>query len=327
MTDDGAVRWGILSTARINEKVLAGAREAAGVDVVAVGSRDRARGEGFARRHGIGRVHGSYEDLLADPDVEAVYIPLPNSLHVPWSIRALEAGKHVLSEKPLTRRVAEAEAAFDAADRAGRVLMEAFMWRYHPMTAELMRRAEDIAPLRLVRTAFGFALPAEDTANVRLAPDLDGGALMDVGSYCVSGLRLLCGEPERVSGEAVERSGVDGRFAGVLRFAGDVLGSFDCGFDVAPRGAIEVVGEGGTLVAEDPWHGRAPRLTLARPGGAPEEVPVEVANPYGLELEDVSAVIRGGGTPRLGREDAVGQARTIEALYESARTGSAIRLG
>ena len=130
--DSGAVRWGIISTARINAKLLAGAREATGVEVVAVGSRDRARGEQFAAEYGIGRVHDSYEALLADDDVEAVYIPLPNSLHVPWSVKALEAGKHVLCEKPLTRRVADAEAAFDAAERAGRLLMEAFMWRYHP---------------------------------------------------------------------------------------------------------------------------------------------------------------------------------------------------
>jgi xylose dehydrogenase (NAD/NADP) len=308
-----AVRWGILSTARINDKLLAGARAAAGVEVVAVGSRDRARGEAFAARHGIGRVHGSYEDLLADDDVEAVYIPLPNSLHVPWSVKALEAGKHVLCEKPLTRRVAEAEQAFDAADRAGRLLMEAFMWRYHPQTEALVRLAREIAPLRVMRAAFGFSLP-DDPANVRWQGGLEGGSLMDVGCYCVSALRLLAGEPDQVAGHAVAGGdGIDKRFAGVLRFPGDVLGTFDCGFDVPPRGAIEVVGEGGTLVATDPWHGLAPRLT--RDG---EEVPVEAANPYGLELEDVSAAIREGRAPRLGRADAIGQARTLEALYAAA---------
>jgi D-xylose 1-dehydrogenase (NADP+, D-xylono-1,5-lactone-forming) len=322
-----AVRWGVVSTARINEKLLAGARAAAGVDVVAVGSRGRARGEEFAARHGIGRVHGSYEDLLADPDVEAVYIPLPNSLHVPWSIKALEAGKHVLCEKPLTRRAAEVEQAFDAAERAGRILMEGFMWRYHDQTDALVRLAAEIAPLRVVRACFGFSLPAADTANVRLQADLDGGALMDVGCYCVSALRLLCGEPERVTGEAVARAGVDGRFAGVLRFASGVLGIFDCGFDVPPRGAIEVVGEGGTLVAEDPWHGVAPRLTLTRPRAAPEEITIVVANPYARELEDVSAAIRSGGAPRLGRADAVGQARTIEALYAAAGAGRSVGIG
>jgi D-xylose 1-dehydrogenase (NADP+, D-xylono-1,5-lactone-forming) len=309
------VRWGVLSTARINRKLLAGARVATGVEVVAVGSRDRARGEAFAAEHGIGRVHDSYEALLADGDVEAVYIPLPNSLHVPWSIRALEAGKHVLCEKPLARRVADAEAAFDTADRAGRLLMEAFMWRYHPQTEALVRLLPEIAPLRIVRAAFGFTLSPDDHANVRWLADLEGGALMDVGCYCVSAVRLLAGEPERVSGEAVlAPTGVDARFAAVLRMPGDVLGMIDCGLDVPPRGGIYVVGAGGTLIAEDPWHGVAPRLW--RDG---EEVGVDAVNPYARELEDMSAAIREGRTPRLGRADAVGQARTIEALYDAAR--------
>jgi D-xylose 1-dehydrogenase (NADP+, D-xylono-1,5-lactone-forming) len=313
------VRWGVVSTARINRKVLPGARAADGVEVIAVGSRDAERGRAFATEYGIERVHGSYEALLADPDVEAVYIPLPNSLHVPWTVRALEAGKHVLCEKPLARREADAVAAFEAADRAGRLLMEAFMWRYHPQTEALERLAREIAPLRVVRAAFGFPLPVRDTGNVRWLADLEGGAMMDVGCYCVSALRLLCGEPETVAAQAVTApSGVDVRFAGALRFPGDVLGTFDCGFDVPPRGAIEVVGEGGTLVAQDPWHGVTPRLTLTRPDGEAEEVPVTAADPYRLELEDVSAAIRDGGDPRLGRDDALGQARTIEALYAAA---------
>jgi len=312
------VRWGVLSTARINRKVIPAARAADGVEVVAVGSRDRARGEAFAREHGIARVHDSYEALLADPEVDAVYIPLPNSLHVPWSVRALEAGKHVLCEKPLARSVREVESAFDAADRAGRLLMEGFMWRYHPQTEALVRIAREIAPLRVVRAAFGFPLPPDDAANVRWAADLEGGAMMDVGCYCVSALRLLGGEPERVDGEAVAApSGVDMRFAGVLRFPGDVLGTFHCGFDVPPLGSLEIVGEGGRLVSDDPWHGVTPRLTFTPPGGEPEDVPVEAADPYRLELEDFSAAIRDGGRPRLGREDAVGQARTIAALYAS----------
>ena len=132
------LRLGLLSTANINQKLLGGARAAEGVEVVAVGSRDGARAEAYAAEHGLARAHGSYEALLADPDVDAVYIPLPNSLHVPWSIRALQAGKHVLSEKPLTRRPEEAQAAFDAADRAGRVLAEAFMWRHHPQARKLL---------------------------------------------------------------------------------------------------------------------------------------------------------------------------------------------
>jgi D-xylose 1-dehydrogenase (NADP+, D-xylono-1,5-lactone-forming) len=316
-----AVRWGVVSTAHINRKLLPGARAAEGVEIVAVGSRDPERAKAFAAEHGIARVHGSYEALLADPDVDAVYIPLPNSLHVPWSVRALEAGKHVLCEKPLSRRAADVEAAFDAADRAGRLLMEAFMWRYHPQTEVLQRLAREIAPLRVVRAAFGFPLPGDDTGNVRWLADLEGGALMDVGCYCVSALRLLSGgEPERIAGQAVKApSGVDMRFTGLLQFPGDVLGMFDCGFDVPHRSAIEVVGEGGTIVSDDPWHGVTPRMTFTNPDGKTEEVPVTAANPYRLEIEDVSNAIRDGGDPRLGRNDALGQARTIEALYASVR--------
>ena len=320
------VRWGILSTARINDAILAGARAAAGVEVVAVASRDRARGEAYAARNGIPAVHGSYEALLADDAVEAVYVSLPNSLHLPWSVRALEAGKHVLCEKPLSRRVADVEAAFDVAERQGLVLMEAFMWRYHPQTEVLTRMVDDgaIGALRVIRAAFGFSLD-EASGNVRWSRELEGGALMDVGSYCVSGMRLLAGEPERVAAEEVEGGdGVDGRLAALLRFGGGVLGTFDCGLDV-PRGSrLEVVGESGTLVTSDPWHGRAPDLTLLRPDSDPEPVAVEAADPYALELEDVSRAVRGGPPPRLGREDAVGQARTIEALYRAARMGAAV---
>ena len=198
--------------------------------MVAVGSRDRERGEAFAAEHGIPRVHGSYEDLLADPEIEAVYIPLPNSLHVPWSIKALEAGKHVLCEKPLTRRVAEAEAAFDAADRAGRLLMEAFMWRYHPQTEALVRLAREIAPLRVVRAAFGFTI-GDDPANVRLQAGLDGGSLMDVGCYCVSALRLLGGEPERASrrGRARPATGSTCASPACCACRATCSGTFDCG--------------------------------------------------------------------------------------------------
>jgi xylose dehydrogenase (NAD/NADP) len=197
--------------------------------------------------------------------------------------------------------------------------MEGFMWRYHPQTEALVRRAREIGPVRVVRAAFAFDLPPDPT-NVRLQRALEGGALMDVGCYCVSALRLLCGEPERVTGEAVSAGdGVDGRFAGVLRFAGGVLGLFDCGFDVPLRGAIEVVGAQGTLLAQDPWHGVSPRLELTHPDGAVEEIPVDAVNPYQLELEDFSAAIRDGRPPRLGRADAVGQARAIEALYAAAK--------
>ena len=291
-------------------------------------SRDAARAEAYAAEHGLGRAHGSYEALLADPDVDAVYIPLPNSLHVPWSVRALDAGKHVLCEKPLSRRVADVSDAFDAAESAGRLLMEGFMWRYHPATELVMRLIGEgaIGRLRVVRAAFGFTLdPAAD--NVRWSGELEGGALMDVGCYCVSALRLLAGEPTRVSAERIDGGdGVDARMAGVLRFGDGVLGTFDCAFDVPYRAGIEVVGETGTIVSLDPWHGGSPEVRVLRPEVDPEDVSVEAANPYGRELEDFARAIRTGSPPRLDRDDAMGQARVIEALYAAAGSGHAVEV-
>jgi D-xylose 1-dehydrogenase (NADP+, D-xylono-1,5-lactone-forming) len=318
--------WGIISTAHINRLVLAGARESDQVDVVAVASRVRARAEAYAREHGIERAYGSYEDLLADPDIDAVYISLPNSMHVEWSIRSLEAGKHVLCEKPFDRRPELVERAFDAADRADRLLTEAFMYRHNPQTAKLKELVESgtIGTLRLVRAAFSFSL--DDVENVRLAADLDGGALMDVGCYCVSGSRLLAGEPETTYGEQqLGPTGVDVLFVGTMRFPGDVLGHFDCGFVLTGRDELEVVGDQGSLFLDDPWHARTPVIELRREGEV-EEIVLPRENSYRLELENMNAAIEGGAEPLLGREDAVGQARAIEALYRSAETGLPVTL-
>jgi predicted dehydrogenase len=312
------MRLGLLSTARINGAILGAARAVEEVDVVAVASRDGDRAQAYAREHGLARAHGSYDALLEDPEVDAVYVSLPNGDHVPWSVRALEAGKHVLCEKPLARSAAEAERAFDAAERAGKVLTEAFMWRHHPQTARLAELARtEIGDLRVVRAAFSFPLVRE--GDVRLSRELEGGALMDVGCYCVSGLRLLAGEPTEVAAEQVlGGDGVDVRLSAVLRFADDVVGHFDCAMDTAKRAALEAAGSEGTLVSHDPWHGKAPRIELHRPDGSVEDVEVEAADPYVHQLRDFAAACAGGRAPLLGREDAVAQARMIERLYAAA---------
>ena len=317
------VSWGIISTANINTPIIAGARASDALEIVAVAGRDGARTEAYAREHGIPRAHTGYDALLADPDVEAVYISLPNGMHVDWAVRALQAGKHVLCEKPLSRRVADAERAFDAADAAGRLLMEAFMWRHNPQTQRFAQLAADaIGELRLVRAAFSFML--DDPGNVRLDAELDGGALMDVGCYCVSGARLLAGEPEAVSAQQVTTAdGVDVRMAATLRHPGGVLTTLDCGLDLPDRSELQAIGSGGALWAQDPWHCHAASFEL-RQGQGRETVTVARADSYRLELENLSAAIRGAGTPLLGREDAVAQARVIEALYASADAGGAL---
>ena len=319
----GRLRWGVLSTARIGRKVIPGIAAAPNCEVVAIASRDERAARAAAEASGIPRAHGSYAALLADPDVDAVYVPLPNSLHVPWAIRALEAGKHVLCEKPLTRHPGDAEAAFDAAERAGRVLAEAFMWRHHPQALRLRELVGEgvVGRLRLVRAAFSFDIFGADRPDdVRLQASLDGGGLMDVGCYCVSGMRLLAGEPQAVSGRRIDGGdGVDVRFAGTLAFAGGVVGSFDCGLDMVARSELEVVGDAGSLFLADPWHSRAAGIELRRPGAA-ETIEVPAADPYACELEDFAAAVRGERPHPFGRADAVGQARAIAALYRAAET-------
>ena len=316
------VRLGVLSTARINRPVIAAARASERVELVAVASRDQARADAYAEEHGIERAHGGYEALLADPDVDAVYISLPNSLHVEWSIRALEAGKHVLCEKPLDRRPERVEEAFDVAERAGLVLMEGFMWRHHPQTRllEEIIRSGRIGEPRVVLTRFSF--PLDDPENVRMRPELDGGGLMDVGCYCISAARLVAGEPELVFGrQVVGPTGVDVRFLGTLQFPGNVFAHFLCGMDVPFSSRLEVVGSAASAVVADPWLCRDPHVQVGD-----ERIDAEDADRYQLELENLSDAIRGAAQPLLGRADAVGQARVIEALYRCAETDTAVTL-
>jgi predicted dehydrogenase len=314
------VKWGIVSTADINRKVIPGAKASPKVDLVGVASRDQARADAYAREWEIERAYGSYEALLEDPEIEAVYISLPNTLHCEWSIRAVEAGKHVLCEKPLSRRTEDVDAAYDAADKAGRHLMEAFMYRHNPQTKRLKELVDEgaVGDLRVVRSAFSYGLYDED--NIRLRTEVEGGALMDVGCYCVSGSRLLAGEPETVYGQAwFGPTGTDWVFGGMLRFPGDVIATFDCGTALSERDELEAIGSEGSLFVDDPWHCTNPGIELRRNGGV-ERIEVEQQDSYRLELENLSDAIRGEGEPLLGREDALGQARTLGALHDSANS-------
>ncbi len=320
------VKWGIISTADINRKVIPGAHASDKVELAAVASRNRERAEEYAKQWEIARAFGSYDELLADPEIEAVYISLPNTMHCEWSIRALEAGKHVLCEKPLSRHPEEVSAAFDAADRAGLHLSEAFMYRHNPQTKRLQELVADgaIGELRLVRSVFSYSLYDHD--NIRLRTDVEGGALMDVGCYNVSGSRLLGGEPERAYGEAwFGPSGTDWVFAGTLRFPGNVLASFHCGTALPEHDELEAIGSEGSLFLDDPWHCGAPVLELRRDGTV-ERIEIERQDSYRLELENVSDAIRGEGELLLARDDALGQARTLEALHESATNGVPVSL-
>jgi predicted dehydrogenase len=318
------VRWGIVSTAHINRLVIPGAKASDKVELAAVASRTQERADAYARKWEIPRAYGSYEALLADPEIEAVYISLPNTLHCEWSIKALEAGKHVLCEKPLSRHPGEVEAAFAAAQQAGLQLMEAFMYRHNPQTKRLTELVAGgaIGELRLVRSVFSYGL--YDPENIRLRSEVGGGALMDVGCYNVSGSRLLAGEPERVWGEAwYGPTGTDWVFTGTMRFPGDVIATFDCGTAMVERDELEAIGTEGALFVDDPWHCNVPGIEVRRQDGV-ERIELEHQDSYRLELENLADAIRGQGEPLLDREDAVAQARALEALHTSALTNAPV---
>jgi xylose dehydrogenase (NAD/NADP) len=312
------VRWGILGPGRIATRFLVGARLSSAAVVVAVGSQDRGRAEAYAAAHGIARPHGSYDALLADPEVEAVYIALPNGLHHPWTMAALRAGKHVLCEKPYSRYPEEVDAAFDLAEASGLLLTEGFMWRHHAQARRIIELLPEIGRVEVVRASFSF-IP-EDASDVRLQGDLEGGSLMDVGCYCVSGARLVAGEEPRLAiGSATTGgNGVDVKFSGILEFPSGLTAEISSGFTTNGRG-LHVVGTVGAIELLDPWN--ASPAVMVRDGVRTE---FEHEDLYELEMDDLSMAVRGRGRPLLGRADALGQARTIAALYRSAETGAAV---
>jgi D-xylose 1-dehydrogenase (NADP+, D-xylono-1,5-lactone-forming) len=310
-----ALRLGLLSTARINDEIIAAADGASGVEIVAVGSREGTKAEAYAAERGIPRAHGSYEALLADVEVDAVYISLPNGLHHDWTMKALAAGKHVLCEKPYSRHPDEVEAAFAAAETAGLVLMEAFMYRHHPQTRLVEQVVREGRLGRLLSIGACFTFPLTDLTNVRATPELDGGALMDVGCYCVSGARLLAGEPVSASAVRVDGpTGVDMAFHATLQHEEDVVTQFEASFLAPRRQLLEVVGEDAVLTVQSPWRVDWPGAVLIERGESVERLESESANSYALQLENLAAAVSGDTEPLLGRDDALGQANAIAAL-------------
>jgi D-xylose 1-dehydrogenase (NADP+, D-xylono-1,5-lactone-forming) len=320
------VRWGILSTADINRLAVPAMRDAQRVELLGVASRRLLRAEQFARRWAIPRAYGSYKELLDDGEIEAVYISVPNALHCQWSVAALEAGKHVLCEKPLSRRPDEVVRAYEVAARNERLLMEGFMYRHHPLIERLRGLVRDavVGELRLIRSSHSYGL--YDLRNIRLSRRLEGGALTDVGCYCVHAARMIGGEPEYVHADAwFGPSGTDWVLTANMRFPSNVLASFDCGTALTYREELEVVGSEGVLWLRSPWTLRSPSIEVRTAGGV-EVVEAEQADCYRLEFEDLSAAIRGDGQPLLGRTDAVAQSRVLAAIEQSARTRRSVRV-
>ena len=320
------VRLGIIGTGGILDRFLPGARRSPAIDVVAIASRDGERARMVAAATGIPSAFGSYDALLADSSVDAVYICLPNSMHHDWTMRSLAAGKHVLCEKPYSTDPAEVDAAHDVADAGGLVLTEGFMWRHTPHALRFVEELPRVGELRTIRATFSFGIESE--SDIRLNRELQGGSLMDVGTYCVSASRLLAGrEPVGALGIAwPAASGVDDRFTGILLFGDGLLATLTSGFR-SDHSSIEAIGSRGSLRLDDAFAGRATKLVSSdgfRPDGFEAEIPR--VNPYELELDDFAAAIRDEHAPRLGRADMLGQARALRALYAAAESGCAVRV-
>jgi len=329
VTTPDRVRWGVLSTARIGRKAVAPAiaRSSNGT-LLAIASRDAGLAVATAAELGAPRAYGSYDDLLADPDVDAVYVPLPNSQHAAWTIRAAEAGKHVLCEKPLAMSSAECDAMRAAAGAHGVVLMEAFMYRFHPRFEQLLARVQagELGALRYVQASFSFTV--SDPADIRLRRDLGGGSLMDVGCYAVNVARTLMGA-EPVEAQALARwtpGGVDEQLAGTLRFDGDRVAQVTGSLAAARSEDVLVVGELGTARLR---HAFVPvpgpvGLELHRPPAPPEVIGFEPVDSYQRMVEHVAACVLEGRRPRYDAVEAAANLRTIEALYGSARAGGRV---
>jgi len=312
------VRWGFLSTAAIAASALVPAVRASRNGVLhSVASRDAAKAREFAATHGFARSHDSYEALLADPEVEAVYIPLPNSMHAPWSLKAADAGKAVLCEKPLAVDAAEARRVTAYFQERGILLGEAFMFRYHPLTRKALAllREGRIGTLQAVRSSF-FAVEGKAATDIRFSAELAGGALRDLGCYCAAIIRMAAGEePSEVRGVVQPMAGgVDARASGALKFPSGVVADFACGFGTPFSASYEFIGSTGRLLVDQgamvAWPGTAFPIKLWTKEGC-EEITTPPANHYQLMVEDFGEALRGG---RALEFPADGAAANLEVL-------------
>jgi predicted dehydrogenase len=329
------LRWGVLGTASIAlKKWIPGVRSADRCEVVAVASRDREAARRAAATLGIPRSHGSYEALLADPEVDAVYIPLPNHVHAEWTIAAARAGKHVLCEKPLGLSAAEAQRMVDACRAAGTHLMEAFMYRLHPSWVAVRELVEAGRIGRLQSVQSWFSYFNDDPANIRNILEYGGGALMDIGCYSVNLSRMLFGaEPVRVQA-AVRRdpaSGVDVLTSALLEFPGGGQATFTCAIRAEDDQRVHLYGSEGRITIGIPFNippDRPTHVYLTHGGDPPvaphtETLTFETADPYGVEAQRFAEAVLDGGSTPVPPEDAVANMRVIERIFEAGAAASA----
>ncbi|MGD0542605.1 MAG: Gfo/Idh/MocA family oxidoreductase [Tepidisphaeraceae bacterium] len=326
------LRWGILGSGNIASQFAKGMAFSRRGTVAAVGSRRQKSAEEFARNHAIPRAIGSYESLIADGEIDVIYNSLPNSLHADWTIRALKAGKHVLCEKPLAMNAAEAEAMFDAARKAGRVLVEAFMYRSHPQTHALVEavRSGAIGPLRLIRSSFCYRTRSIE-GNVRFARQLGGGGLMDIGCYCINFARLFAGAEPTAIHAAVNfhPGGVDELAVATLVFPNNIVSSFTCGMCLHADNTAYLCGEDGFIEVPVPWkpapdnskfivtRGNEPKMDKPKSVAPPPREVRSIDAPgdlYQMEADDFAAAVLDSQRPRITPEDSVGNMRVLDEM-------------
>jgi predicted dehydrogenase len=322
------VRWGVLGTAKIGTmKVIPAMQRGAYTEVTAIASRDVERARAVARQLGIPKAYGSYEELLADPEVDAVYNPMPNHLHVPWAIKAIEAGKHVLCEKPIGLSSAEGERLLEAARRHPKLkVMEAFMYRHHPQWRRAKQIVDEggVGELKTIQSFFSYF--NNDPANIRNNPEIGGGGLMDIGCYNISLSRFIFGEePRRVFGVAEfdPQFKTDRIASGVLDF-GRGTSTFTCSTQLTPYQRVNIFGTMGRVEIEIPFN--APpdqpcRLWHQTADGV-EEVTFEVCDQYTIQGDLMSQAILNDTPVPTPLADAVANMKVIEAVFESARRGA-----
>ncbi|MDX1377468.1 MAG: Gfo/Idh/MocA family oxidoreductase [Anaerolineales bacterium] len=317
------LNWGLLSTARINRSLIPPLQVSKRNHLLAVGSRTQETANAYAREKKIERAHGSYDALLADPDIDVVYNSLPNHLHAEWTIKAVEAGKHVLCEKPLALSADEVDAIKAAAHEHGRVVTEAFMYRHHPQTLKVQElvRNGSLGTLKLIRGSFSFRL--NDEKNIRLVPEMGGGSIWDVGCYPINYTRTLVGEnPVEVFGwQVTGRTGIDDTFVGQMRFRHDVQSQFDSSFVIPFRAFMEVVGSEATLSIPRPFKPGVNEQIFFTRDDKTEAIKFKGQELYIGEIEDMADAILDGKAPLISLDDSRDNVEVISALLNSAQIG------
>ncbi len=322
------LRWGLLGTAGINRALIPPLQTSKRNKLMAVASRTQEKAEAYAREKKIPHAFGSYEALLADPEIDAVYIPLPNHLHAEWTIKAVKAGKHVLCEKPLALSLDEVDAIASAVEDHGRAVAEAFMYRTHPQILKV-KEIVDGGKLGRIKAVHGsFTYMMEDPDDIRLRPEMGGGSMWDIGCYPLSYTRSVLGtEPQEVFGwQVLGPSGVDETFMAQLRFPEDVLVQFDCSFRIPYHTFMEFVGEAGTLVIPHPFTPKTGETIYLTMNKKTQAIPIKGADTYIGEVEDLADTILLGKPPVVSLADSRLNITAILALLELAKSGKPVSI-